>query len=788
MHSSKLDPSQDTAISRLQSLLNRHADAAEQALSTCFPLVTSTFGLLGGRGAGKSSLLNHVYHHTRCPNDPCQHAAEPIESSDAWCKLRRRAIVLKPLDCSVLPGECEPGMAVLSHVHEQLSKDAQRYNDPCEHNRLNLLDELQDIIGRYTHIGPGYNELSLDLSGTPDDYGEYLAKGLQTRMGMREKLSRWLADFFAALKKRQGEQAPHILVVLLDDFDLVPAKALTTQRWIPSLLDELSQPRLVCVVTADFHRLEHLSWYGHEHSDDKTGRALVNKLLPPQNRVVVTPWLSAKRAGFRPKDLPTEASLWELVTARLDRKVCNEAVFYSLLPAFPRGLEGFYLALHAEQKLAESVRAEQKLTESARGKLLYLLASSRNESLLARRLEAEEVPVWTYGLRFASKNTTVEQWLQLVENAEQRPNYRIARTNDDVDVAPLPALELELEEEKKDIQYAPIHTDKSHDPLRHDDLHVRPLRDAIESERGLWAELLLDLGLAQTTRRRGELLLGWPALSTRLERACFRFEFSLEFVRKFVLDNHQLKQAAFYWIDCATESQNSYYIGWPPLLSALRGERSAFSQKLIDTLLINPSFLRGDLPAPYALELLPSRLWALILFSDGLHRCPWSIFSGTSVWMVGTYLGLAAAFVRSAYAYALQRAFPAEPLVQAFSASQRRFVEMICEGDPARLLREGQSFRHEEDVLLALRDLFEDDFATVVQAELQALQAPATEAAAVYEKLSLIEAAAAYLDSPVYKSVRDLLVPYWRRIEALGYPTATQALTPREGTPDARAD
>lgn len=770
MDSKKLGPSHKTAVTTLLDLLRKHAALPALPASACFPLITSTFGILGGRGFGKSSLLNHIYHHSRCPeSDPCQGTQEPVESTEEWNKLRQCAIVCKPLDCSILPGECEPGMAVLSHLHEQLSEKFKQYSDPCADWPQRLLEELQDIIGLYTRIGPGYNELSLDLSGSPEDYGAYRAKGLQARLGLQERLSNWLEDFFRALKQAKGDKAQQILVVLLDDFDLVPAEALRTQRWIPSLLNELCQPRLACVLAADIHRLEHLSWPGNERTDDdKTGRTLVNKLLPPQNQVVIKHWPVAKRAEFRPHNRPEDNSLWDLAVKRLDKAILNEAVFYFLLPAFPRGLEGFYLALHAEEQAGQPL--------STRTKVLHLLAISRNESLLSRRLEMEAMPAWISELRFEASEMMEERWLQLVEQARQRPAYYSKREQDEEASSPLPGLELALKEEIENTQPVQAGPDKPHDPLRHDELYRRPLRDAVEDDRMLWAELLLDMSLAQAPRRRSELLLDWPATHKRLEKAAFHLEFSLEFVRKFILDNYQLERAVFYWLEHDEASFAGYRIGWPPLFAALRGGREVFDPALFETLL-TPLPLAGQLPAPYALELLPNRLWALILFSDGLHRCPWTAFSGASVWMVGTYLGLAAAFVRSAYAYALAEAFPDEALVQGFSAAQQRFVAMIRARDPASFLPPEQSFRKEEDVLLCLQALFSDDWAQQLQSTRQALreqaaysgpaEQPNTAAQPdpVYEKLSLIDAAAAYLQSPVYLSVTRLLKPYWEKIE-----------------------
>ena len=758
-----LEPNQKTTISRLLALLTDFANATDQAESECFPLVTSSIGLFGGRGSGKSTLLWHLFHHGKPRQSNCEPPREPVSEEGEWRDLRNNCLVLKPLDCSILPRECEPGMAVLCHVSQELDR---RWNDPdnpC--HETGLFDELQGIIGHYTLIGAAYNELSLELSSTPEDYGEYRARGLHVRLALEAELSGWLEKFFKFLNKQRQNQK--ILVVLLDDFDLVPAAALETQRWIPSLLGELAQRRLVCVLSADFHRLEHLSWYGNKHTDDETGRALVNKLFPPQNRVSISAWSNRSRLHFRPngQERNSRPNLWELIQAKLDGEVLSEGLIYSLLPDFPRGLEGLYLSLLPKPASMDDTATKR---ESDANPFLSLLATNRKESLLARRLDFLNSEAWVAELRFEDKDMTVERWATLVQRASLRPQFRIhmQMKETEAETQCLPELELLIKYEKPDFSYVKASAGESHDPQRHDDLHTRPLRDANEGERGLWAELLWDMNLARSPRHRVGLLLGWKPTHSRLDRAGFELQFNLEFMRKFILNNPQVEQAVFYWMQEMDEPRG-YTIGWPPLFAALRGERDAFSPEFFgDLWLANPLLLQGERPCPDVLDLLPNRLWSLILFTDGLYRCPWLTFSGASIWMVSTYIGLAAAFVRSAYAYALDLAFSAKPVL-VFSPQQRQFVEMINTRDPAQFLAKGKDFRREEDVLLALRDLFVDDFEQQIKdkrSELeQAKDKDATEAP-VLEMLSLISAAAAFLKSPVYQSVKTLLAPYWKNL------------------------
>jgi len=155
-------------------------------------------------------------------------------------------------------------------------------------------------------------------------------------------------------------------------------------------------------------------------------------------------------------------------------------------------------------------------------------------------------------------------------------------------------------------------------------------------------------------------------------------------------------------------------------------------------LLIDTGSLGGNLPpaqVDQALALLPERLWALLLLVDALDRCPWAALSGPLGWRLATYLGLAAAFVRSSYAHAIKTSREDDDPLR-FSKEQTDFIEMLDQRDPRSLLS-----LHEEDVLERLCALFADGFKDLLQGQ----------------DNPLARAALAYLDLPIYTSVVDLI-------------------------------
>jgi hypothetical protein len=718
MNIPRLSENQKQAMCELAARLKALADAAPSAAQSALvhePLRSNVLGILGVRGAGKSTLLLEIYN--------CEGQYKDL-------------FMLRPLDCSLLSPGTEPGTGVLLHLAGQLGELKElRKNE--QHKKVDWwkefdkqLKELEDLVGRYARVEASYRELCLELASSPGDYDHYVTTGLRERFKLRKDLAVWLSTTLKHLQRR-------LFVVLLDDFDLVPAAEV--RRWLVSLLDELRQPRLIFILTADFYRLEHLSFSPGAEFDDKTGRALLNKLLSSQNRVNLERWKLGSRKDFKPKE-DDPHSLWALVQPAIGGTAIPEALVATLLPAWPRGL----VDLH--ESLARGAANEDRTTH-----FLHLLATSRNESLLARRVMDIKPEDWVQMLRFADEDVSVEDWRGMIEVAA-------ARLHDSSEVQPLRNLRPMIPQQEaippmpgaghSDTMLpsaivsteAPIpfgYDPTAPDALRHDLLRILPLRDAADADQALWAELLIDLGLRESARHRAHLLRTWQPIARRLARARFRLALPKRDLCRFFEDNDNSKlRPALYWL--RVPAGPFVEIGWEPLIEALRGARDPLLSELLAELLIDTGSLEGDLPptqVDQALALLPKRLWALLLLVDALDRCPWAALSGPLGWRLTTYLGLAAAFVRSSYAYAIKTSRGDDDPLR-FSKEQKDFIEMLDQRNPRSLLR-----LHEEDVLERLCALFADGFKDSLQGQ----------------DNPLAHAALAYLDLQVYTLVVNLI-------------------------------
>lgn len=658
--------------------------------------LSNTFGVLGPRGAGKSTIISTLYAACCTEGD----GAGSLVKDKALRRMVRDLdglIVLRPFDCSLISRSYPPGAATLLHLERELkSGDLPGLAPSAE-----TLNGLGGLVERYSKGTDKFETLAMELATSAGEYTRTLTEVARERFTLRKQLCEWLAKALRDL----GRSA---FVVLLDDFDLVHGQA--TRNWFESLLDELFQDQLLVVLTADFYRLEHLIWNPGAEVDDMTGRHLLNKLLPVQNRVDLEKWSLESRRRFK---LFGELSL-DAVVARFHLgNPIQDTLLKGLLPGWPRGLLDLFSRLTAEK--AEQEFAEGEAARCRR--LLSALASCRGEPLLARELMLRPLDSWSGGLDLDSEPISVEEWNGAVDVACER-----GKGDNQDEPKPIAIL--------KPVDRVPRggagEADSSmRDALRHDALREQPLKDAEERDAPLWIELLLSFGLSsnlqveEATRNRALFVAQWLPVASRLSQARFKARLSRQAQRSF-FEDYEVPASALFWLRWGGDLDAEVSIGWEPLLSALRGERSVWQVEAMGELLVNPRRLAGSLPRAgdaRSLELVPDQVWAIILLTDGLDRCPWKAFSLPLGWDLRTYIVLATLFVRTAYVYALDRV---GGLPKKLSGSQKALLTSLQKQDPLELLKQT-----DEQILEMAREIARDG----LDAELKKRTDPISKAA-----------------------------------------------------------
>ncbi len=670
--------------------------------------MSNVFGITGPRGSGKSTVASRLSRFlgdagfALCGPDDWPQA----EYDGSWNRLY---VVRNPLDCTVPPeGLAEPGAAVLVHLCRSLVRDGLLEEGD--------LESFRRLIGRYSQVDQAYRELSADLSATPDDFGRYVAEGIESRLGLAD-------DIYEALHGVVSRLGCDAILIKLDDFDLVSGADL--RRWYRSLLDELRQPRLLFVLTADYNRLEYLGTDQSRQIDDQTGRHLIGKLLPARNRLSLRELEHAERRAFRPLPSitpPDGSHLGAMVEGRLaGQPPYRTELALLLLPKRPRGAVDLYLKLEPLTRLKSTTKQGTEddspgaPSDDALAQLMVDFANCRNESLLARALHDREPHSWLTDLDPLVDSPSVEMWTSSVVAARQRVNQ------------PPPAGEESPARFWEPIELLRPRAQPREDagqtlfkvrwlddlarppdwqnPLRHDEQYRAALRDAAKDDQARWSELLIDRLVADEPIQRTRFLERWRPLRRCHARAGFRVSLSRSDLAALlttppyapVVDDKpstRVKvESLLPWMRLAPEPTTAQGagedrartsaeararrrrrlggpdrvevdIGWPSLFGALRGAAPPIPYDLLtrvgtstDRLFDGSEQRLSGRPDPYAAgRLLPGAVWAMVLLADALRRAPWAALSaGWRLWGPLTYVGLAAAYIRTAHVFVLKQ-------------------------------------------------------------------------------------------------------------------------------------
>lgn len=658
-------------------------------------------GVFGPRGSGKSTVLKMF-------SDNLKKASVEYELANI--------LVVEPLDCTQIPLDVSPGSAVLLHLQHNLKQY------PV------IAGKLRNLAERYSLASKSYSDLCLDLSGSSEEFGYHYTEGTKNRLNL-------MADLTQVLKELEKECRYKMVLVPLDDFDLVRNQA--AQDWVNALLDNLHQSRILFLVTADFYRLQYILVQENGY-DEKTSRALLNKLIPPAQRVTLEPW-----SFDTPQKFPqVSGSLLEQLKMLVDFTKVPQNIVYQLLPRRPRGLESLYEKLPpflspqlGSKNLLDLKQYQENLNDPRI--FLELLAICREETLLARRLKETKSAAWSSLLELKEPDEQLA-WGDHLDQAIGRAKVGL------FELEPLAGFEPNDHEKRMSSSASQgQRTEMRHPPnwgypLRQDHLRSYSLQDVLPEAVPFWTELLLSIAFkandrSKAMRNRLRFIEQWQPIKGRFKQACFEITAEIDqFQSFFSAKSLVVRKAAMLWIE---PQAKTVHIGWHCLLRSLAGVEDPLHHRWRNELYVSSEPLAGNLPElgqPEVLGMLPDEIWAMILLTEGLARCPWLTFSRSSLWRLHAHLALAAGLVRSAYVYALVQAGKLSK--QHLSDQQAELYEILTLRDPMTLVSGG-----ERALIQNMDILFTDKLEEKVVSE-----------------DSLSRAFKAYLDSAPYQAVLEM--------------------------------
>lgn len=298
----------------------------------------NVFSILGGRGSGKSSVIQSLWEHL-------QHGGH---SRDIILPIIIPEAISDP-HCSILGWIMATAEQVIDSIEEQLRGLEDRRGGAwvCEHLPRDPMGFFKDChLQRNNRLRERYESLKRDCipdlaSGAAFSYDEMV--GLQVHLSQKQyalvrNLNRFWEDvttYWKVIKGlqaeeegREGEPAQPLIILMFDDVDLVPERSL---ELLNSTFQYFTNPNIVLILTAAEKVLEQVIWtkmlermlgshyeslftdfYKTEHmgenrtgklslgSIDRMAREYYDKVVPPANRYHLRRYLTiADRKRYR---------------------------------------------------------------------------------------------------------------------------------------------------------------------------------------------------------------------------------------------------------------------------------------------------------------------------------------------------------------------------------------------------------------------------------------------------------------------------------------------------------
>jgi len=578
------------------------------------PRVTNLFGLLGPRGSGKTTLLVELGRRldqdkrvsvkladlvTRVrkleePGDggrtvrsspdeeridcsPCPSGKETPDD----CPRRSRSLrVLDPIDCSLCPTGIPLGLTLMHRVHDALRRRCETECDP-QQMQSKAEEDFPALQEAYLNADPEYLALVRETAVSLEQYGRSAGRQIDQRFDLPRLVYCWLEQVCR-------EAGVDTLVVPLDDVDLAPTD-LAWGLW-RSLLDELHQPRLLLVLSADEELLErHVRASAGKAASLDAIRALFYKVLREEDREHLRPWKLEDRRGFLPRQGDAEEgeaeTIGSLVTAV---QPLGGVLRHQLLPPFPRGLENIHERLWR-------LRAKELKGEDQAEEFLAALAEARAEHGLSRELYKRAPEHWARDFAWGHQEIDASAWsaFAAATRDEENPLWPLVPRTDTLPLQP------------------------------------RDLGD----QSPLWAEQLVDAALHRRTLTPRALTARLPWLRERFLRAAIATGFPEQLLADTLPGPQDEALVELLWVEWEEPGEwVRARFGWPQFVSTLAGERDPASAPVLDHLSVPYHQLALSAPGPTAaeLEFLPRAVRPLILLADALGSAPWEALSAQS--------------------------------------------------------------------------------------------------------------------------------------------------------------
>lgn len=369
---------------------------------------TNNIGIMGCRGAGKTSILKTFYHKLK------------KEAGKNEGKKNSRDIIL-PM---IIPENMSSGTTLMDAVLGRLKsvveerkgeEEKDRYAGDCIYSgRASLEQQYNELVKQYCYIKKDYRDILIQQFTTEQNYVDKTKKVF----GSDSEFIRLFHQFVINLlyNGKKSEESP-MMFLFIDDVDLSAHRCMDI---VGTLLVYLSNPRIVTFISGDMGTFEEEltleflrqegalseevfreSYYGADAASGgisllerkKTlACEYIKKIVPPAYRRTIRYWALEERGSYRVagNDGSPQKSLAELLVEVTREKVaCGYFEYqedgkqkymklaFHMLDGTSRGLNNVYTVL---QELYELQAREKEMEEEEKMLLFWRLIETMVDS------------------------------------------------------------------------------------------------------------------------------------------------------------------------------------------------------------------------------------------------------------------------------------------------------------------------------------------------------------------------------------------------------------------------
>ncbi len=376
---------------------------------------TNNIGIMGCRGAGKTSILKTFYHKLKTENG---NGKEGERNKNAG-KDKGNGDVILPI---IIPENMSDGTTLMDavlgrmkSVVEEREREAEKsqYKGDCIYSRRTSLEkQYNELVKQYCYIKKDYRDILIQEFTTEQNYVEKTKKVFGSDSEFIRLFYQFVDSLLQEGKGTEGDNTEEkpLLFLFVDDVDLSVNRCMDIVR---TLLVYLSHPRIVTFISGDMDTFEealtleflrqegalredvfHETYYVSDGSLEKSSLLqrkqtlayeYLKKIIPPAYRKMIRHWALEERGNYRIVGDKGDGSLSlvELLT-EVTKEKCGDLYFaynedgerkcmrlaFHMFDDTARGLNNVYNVL---QEIYEIQTKETDITPEQKTLLLWRL-------------------------------------------------------------------------------------------------------------------------------------------------------------------------------------------------------------------------------------------------------------------------------------------------------------------------------------------------------------------------------------------------------------------------------